>query len=326
MRLKTFMAPSLPEAMARVREALGPDAIILSNQPGENGTGVRVTAALETAIRDETDFGLALDGAQSFDAISEALDYHRAPAELFDRLIGSAATLPTSDAVQALAGALDAELGFAPLPPPDTARPIMLVGPPGAGKTATAAKLCARARLAGAEACVITMDTVKSGGLAQVTTFAEALGAHLVQAEDDAALAAAVDACPADHVVVVDTVGANPFDDGDIARLKRAATAAGTAVTLVLPAGGDAADCADAAAAFARAGARSLIATRLDTARRLGGLLSAAHAGKLALTAASDSPHIANPLLTLDRMALARLLLPSDPGADQDAPPMEAQS
>ena len=79
---------------------------------------------------------------------------------------------------------------------------------------------------------------------------------------------------------------------------------------LVLPAGGDAAESAEAAAAFARAGARALIATRLDTARRLGGLLCAVQAGPMALLAAGASPRIADPLHPINPVSLARLLLP----------------
>ena len=37
MRLKSFTAKTLPEAMRQVREAFGPDAVILSSQPSESG-------------------------------------------------------------------------------------------------------------------------------------------------------------------------------------------------------------------------------------------------------------------------------------------------
>ena len=49
MRLKTFTAPSMPEAMRLVRDQLGPDAIIVSSQPADKGKGVIVTAAIEQA-------------------------------------------------------------------------------------------------------------------------------------------------------------------------------------------------------------------------------------------------------------------------------------
>jgi len=328
MRLRSFTANSLPEAMRRVRDVLGPEAIILSTQPAEDGHGVRVTAALEDspletlthvgATGDAT--GGATGAAVSLDEISEALTYHRVPPALFDRLVGAAAALTAKNDALALGGALDGEFIFAAPPEAPTPRPFLLVGPPGAGKTATAAKLCARVRLAGGRASLITMDTVKSGGLAQVAAFAQALGVDLLQAPDSDALADAVAACPEDHFVVIDTVGANPFDAEDLDRLGLAAGAAGAEPVAVLPAGGDAADCAEAAAAFAEIGARRLVVTKIDAARRFGGLLSAAQAGGFALMAASASPHISDPLLPFNPVSLARLLLPAAADSIQRLP------
>ena len=65
---------------------------------------------------------------------------------------------------------------------------------------------------------------------------------------------------------------------------------------LVLPAGGDPAEAADLAEAFAGVGASRLLATRLDTARRLGAILAAADAAPLASATAVASPHVADGL------------------------------
>ena len=314
MRLKSYSAKSLPEAMRLVRDALGPDAVILSTQAGEDGSGVRVTAALEESPLEELHFENAPARAVDLDTISEALSYHRVPAGLFDRLVAIATTLEAQDNAMALAGALDAELAFGSLPAPLEPRPVMLVGPPGAGKSATGAKLCARARLAGRTCAIITMDSAKSGGLAQAEAFAGALEAELLQAEAPEALSDAVAACGEEHFVVIDTAGANPFDEADLQRLAQAGQAARAAPILVMPAGGDAAESAETATAFAGTGARAMIATRLDTSRRLGGLVSAMAASKLALLAASASPHIGDALRPITPVALARMFLPAARG------------
>ena len=47
MRLRTFIAASMAEAIEQVRRELGPDAIIVSDYANEAG-GVEVTAAIET--------------------------------------------------------------------------------------------------------------------------------------------------------------------------------------------------------------------------------------------------------------------------------------
>ena len=310
MRLRSFTGSSLPDAMRSVREVLGPDAVILSSQPSDDGKGVRVTAALEDSPLEDLSSAMSPAGV-SLEELGAALSYHRVPAAIYDRLLAAAATLPAENNALALGGALDSAFDFVPLPEGSTPRPLILIGPPGAGKTAMAAKLCARARLAGAEASLITMDTVKSGGLAQVTQFAEALGARLHQAPDVGTLAEAIERCPREHFVVVDTIGANPFDDDEIDRLELAAEAVGAEPIVILPAGGDIEDSAEVAAAFARTGARRLMVTKIDVTRRYGGLLSAAQTGCLAFLAASASPHISDGLLPFNPVSLARLLLPA---------------
>lgn len=310
MRLRSFTGKTLPDAMRRVREVLGPDAVILSTQPAETGTGVRLTAALEDNPLEDFDLADHGGGLSSIEDITEALAYHRFPPALLDRLIGAAATLPASDPVMSLAGALDSEFAFAPLPAEKPPRPLMMVGPHGAGKTATTAKLCAGARLKGRIPRLITMDTEKSGGLAQAAAFALALGVDLEQAPDSDALAARLSDGPREQLTVIDTAGANPFDEADMERLSGAATASGAGLVLVLPAGGDTMESAEMAVAFASLGADRMVGTRLDVARRLGSILSAAQAGNLAVMALSTSPTIGAALRPVNPVSLARLLLP----------------
>jgi flagellar biosynthesis protein FlhF len=78
---------------------------------------------------------------------------------------------------------------------------------------------------------------------------------------------------------------------------------------LVAPAGGDAAESADLAAAFAAIGVRRLIVTRTDTVRRLGGILASVETARLALSDAGVSPQIADGLVSLNAHRLAGLLL-----------------
>lgn len=317
MRLKTFTAETLPRAMAMVRETLGPDAVILSAQEGIDGENARVTAALENDPLDEFDFEEVIGSAEAIDEVTEILDYHRVPIGLVDRLIALAALSPSSDGIMGLATALDDTFRFIDLDSVLGQRPIMLVGMPGAGKTATSAKLCAQARLAERPASIITMDVGKAGGLAQVSTFAEALGAQLIEAADIAALAAATQSCPKEHFVVIDTVGANPFDDDDLDHLVQAAKATKAVPILVMAAGGDTLEAAETAIAFSEVGIEQLIATRCDVARRLGGILTAAQAGRLAFAAVTASPSIGDGVTSVNPVSLARLLCPAKATPDQ---------
>lgn len=308
MRLKSFTAASVPEALKLVRAQLGPDAVVLSSQQDQANGQVRVTAALEDAHTGRTPPGETLTRLRPIEDLSETLYFHRVPIDLADRLLGASGA---AGAPGSLSAALAEVLDFAD-PPGAAGRPTMLIGPPGAGKTATAAKLCALARLAGRRGRLITMDTVKAGGVAQIDTYAEALGVALDAASDDDGLlhlvGNAADA-GSDGPVLIDTIGCNPLDRDEHRRLAATAEAAGAGLVAVLPAGGDVLEMAEGAAALAEAGATGLIITKLDTTRRLGGVLSAALAGPLSLMAAGVAPGIGDGLVRLDPAALARFLL-----------------
>lgn len=312
MRLRSFTAANLPDAMELVRRQLGDDAVILSTQDlGERG--VRVTAGLDDDPEDQ--LGRNEEAALvAVEELSEVFDFHRIPPGLTDKLLTAASNLTAQGPQLMLAGALDAVLHFAPPPLPHGSGalrpPVLLVGPSGAGKTATAAKLCARARLANQPATLITMDTVSAGAREQAQAFAKALGVPLKEAPDAERLAAVLGDCPSDHLIVIDTVGANPYDAEDCKPLRLAARVARAEPLLVLPAGGDALESAEVAIAFQELGARGLLATRLDAARRLGGLLAAAHAAGLPLIGAGLGPSIGSGLANLNPVALARLLMP----------------
>lgn len=311
MRLKNFTARTLPEAMGLVRQQMGADAAILSIQPCGRGGGVRVTAALEGPTDDDheprTSHGHG-SHLEAIDVVCQALDHHAVPHRLAERLLAAAGTLPAEDGVAALAGALDAELTFAALPGISPTRPLMLVGPPGGGKSATAAKLCALARVGGYGATLVTMDVVKCGALEQASAYAKALSVRLVQAADPQVLPEAIRRCPADHFVVIDTVGINPFCNEEMAQLVGKADTIAADKFLVLPGGGDALDSAETAIAFAEAGARFLIASKVDVVRRLGGIVAAMHASGLALTALGISPAIGGGLCSVNPVSFARLL------------------
>lgn len=313
MRLKTYTAPTIAEAMDMIRRELGEDAIIVSTQKGAAGSGCRVTAALEAPV-DEPMFDEVGDElrepADVADTIRQALTYHGTPMPLAERLVRASLALDATDPVMACAGALDATFRFAPLPGQSPRRPIMLVGPPGAGKTVTVAKLAARAALARRGIEVLTTDTRRAGGVEQLAAFTRILQVELKTAGTPAELAAAVGASAADRTLFIDTAGTNPFSDTEIDFLDELVRASGALPVLVMAAGGDALEAADIADSFAAVGAERLLVTRLDMARRLGSILSAADAARLPFCDVSITPHIADGLSAINPVSLARLIMP----------------
>jgi len=312
MLLRTFSAGTAVEAMEQVRNVLGDEAIILSTQDDDGG-GVRVTAALEAAEDRNTSSPAPTLELETADRIAAVLDHHRVPRGLADRLLSASTNHATDKWQMAFAAALDHELSFLPLSGIGPERPVMLIGPSGAGKSVTAAKLCACARLAEARSLLITMDGGKAGGRAQAETFTKALDARLVCADTADAVGAVAAERDVDEIAIIDTVGCNPFDPFERETLSVAAEAAGATMVLVMPAGSDPAEAADMALAFAEIGASCLIPTRLDAARRFGGLISAAHVSGMSFLAAGVSRHIGGGLIAVNPVSLARLLSTLEP-------------
>ncbi|MCA3360062.1 MAG: GTPase [Roseomonas sp.] len=293
MRVKLFQAATMAEAMAQIRAELGADAIILEQHRTRHG--VEVTAALEP---DEPLLIQPLTAATPF-AAPGPLDFHNIPQELLQLL----ARTPLE---QSLAEALS----FAPLPS-GRERPLLLCGPPGVGKTLTIAKLTARLVLSGTPPLVITTDGQRAGAVEQLAAFTRVMGVTLAVAPTQAMLAKALTHRNPGQPVLIDTAGCNPFNADQARQLHQLVIQAGADMALVLPAGLDAAEAGDLARAFAALGARHLLPTRLDAARRLGSVLMAAKAGPLSLTEAGIGPEVADGLETLTPEGLASRLLSS---------------
>ncbi|CAA7623122.1 GTP-binding protein [Magnetospirillum sp. SS-4] len=313
MKLKSFTAPTMSEAMEMVRQELGDDAIIVSTQRAAGTKGVRITAALETAeadlaiaemIEEVTDSGAA-------DAVRGALAQHGVPQRLADRLVNVVRTAELSDPILACAAALEAGFSFAHLPEYGAPRPFMLVGPNGSGKSIATAKLAARSVLKQRQVGVITCDNIRAGAVEQLAAFTGILEIDLVRARGPDSLARAVDAMNGQFdLVVIDSPGLNPFKQSDMDYLQDLIEAANVEPILVLAAGGDAAEAAEIGEAFAAIGATRLFAARLDTTRRLGAILASADAGHMAFCDVSASPHVASGISPISAVSLARLIMP----------------
>ena len=290
MRLKLFRAATTAEAMARVRAELGADALILGTR--RVADGVELTAALEPSETQHAAPPLP-DPARV-----AALRFHGVPDALQDALCGG-----TLDA------ALARVLSFGSLPLAVDSAPLLLVGPPGAGKTLTAVRLATRLVMAGTKPLVVTADGRRAGATEQMAAFTRLLGISLVVASHPVTLARALARRQDGAPVLIDTQGADPFDPAQADALRALASATGATVALVLPAGLDPAESADLAGAFAAAGATLLVATRLDLSCRFGGLLAAAASARLAITEAGTGFDAADGLAPLTPAALAACLM-----------------
>lgn len=319
MRLKSFTAATMAEAMEMVRIELGDDAIIVSTQRAAGSKGVRITAALEPADADLAVAEMLEESHPSgaADAVRMALDGHGLPQRLLERLTNAARTAELTDPTLACAAALEAGFTFACLPEHTAPRPFLLVGPPGSGKSIATAKLAARSVLKQRQVGVITCDNLRAGATEQLAAFTRILEIDLVKARGPDSLRRAVEAATGlFDLMLIDSPGLNPFRQTDMDYLTELVEAADVEPILVIAAGGDPIESGEVAESFAAIGATRLFTTKLDTTRRLGGMLSAAEMGQLALCDVSASPHVASGLAPISAMSLARLLMPQAPAPE----------
>lgn len=329
MLMRTFVAPTLAEAMERLREELGPEAFVIATDEPEGGPA-RVVAAAATAAEATGD----PSASEATGSAPPAADRATTPlAELFARHgvpERVAALLRRGEiAGDTLAGnlrpVLAAQFDFAPLAPERSALPMLLAGPPGCGKSSTVAKIAALARGAGRSVRMLTTDTLRAAGGDQLLRYAKAIGCDAAVANSTAELAALMRESDEGVLQLIDTPGLDLVRREDRQALLDWCEAGETTPVLVLPAGHDAEESAETARAFAALGGTTMIATRLDAARRLGNLLAAAQAGSLAFAAAGISPRIGGGLITLDTDLLARFLLEDPRSVASGLAPAPAQ-
>ncbi len=244
------------------------------------------------------------------ETLVQAMAYHGIPTLLAERICRSALSVETDDITMALAASLDKHFNFSPRFSRKNV-PLMLIGPPGVGKTMTIAKMAASATLEGRKVHVVTTDKSRAGAVDQLKAFTDILKLQLWVADganDLAAILAKHELQDGSHILI-DTGGINCYETSEIENLAAQIVAGKAETVIVLPAGTDAAEMSDTAEKFAAIGAKRIIVTRLDTTRRYGGIFTAADKANLSFSYASVSPSVATGLHIINPVNLARLLL-----------------
>lgn len=324
MRLKSFYANTMTEAMQMVRDTLGEDAIIISTREEDEG-GVCLTAAIEPGM-DSPNFEINEDDGNSWlqyddedeeyavtEEITEAMLKHSVPEDVLDHIISCATVIGLEHPSVALVAAMEQLYSFTPMPDGPAAKPFIMVGPPGCGKTLACAKLAARGVMNDLKVAVITTDTARAGGIEQLEAFTKLLNIDLKKAKSPQKLRQLLEELDAEGFdqIIIDTQGVNPFSRDDIKQAAILMGAADMVGILVLPAGLDSEESGEIARSFAPLHISRLMPTRIDMARRLGGILTAATYGGMSFTDAGNTPKVADGFLELDPQSLARLLMPS---------------
>lgn len=325
MKMKLYSAATREEAIALAFADMGQDAIILSEWEAE--TGYEIRAGVERATqRVAPQFELKADPKPSpilqinryRDQLKDILAWHGAPDGFSDVVATSGARLvdAANDPSNGFSNALEGMIGYSPIAPA-LEKPIMLVGPPGAGKTSTAAKLVRRAAAANCEAIPVVADFDATAGAAQLSAYLQRSVRDVPSCLSPDELLSRFDQIRSEGTgLVVDTPPINPTDSEDLDRLRDLITLVDAEPVLVISAEGHPMDLEDNVKAFAELGIRRCIITKLDVVKRRGGVLFAVANARLNLSHLSLTPFIGGGLIPATSNRLARILLEDAPGAE----------
>jgi len=153
---------------------------------------------------------------------------------------------------------------------------IALVGPTGAGKTTTIAKLAAAFAEANSprDVALVTTDTVRVGGREQLHSYGRQLGIAVYEADSDLKLAQVLERLSDYKLVLIDTAGLGQRDKNLVGQLNWLRAAGQIHTLLVLPANSHFADLDEVVRRFSGAHPKGVVLTKVDETGRLGSPLS----------------------------------------------------
>jgi len=329
MRMKMFAAETFEAAKAMIFAEMGADAVILSERETERGVEVRaavdklgasgLVANEPLFLRDARGGAGHGRGVENplYSRVRDALLWHGAPQRFAERVAAEGAGRnqgQLSEPEEAIADGIARIVTCDPLPArPD--RDVILVGPPGHGRTATAAKLTRRAAVARAELMPVAADLDGTAGGDQLAAYLELEQNQIrVCLTTDDLFDTLRTLKSENRRFVVDLPAINPFDDGDLDSLQDLISVIRAEPVLVMSAEGHPDDQLEAAKSFARAGVKRAVLTKLDVVRRRGGAISALSSAGIAFSHLAVTPFIGGGLVPAAPARLAALLMEDSPG------------
>jgi flagellar biosynthesis protein FlhF len=172
---------------------------------------------------------------------------------------------------------------------------MAIVGPTGAGKTTTIAKLAARwcMRHGSQDLALVSTDGYRIGARDQLMTYARILGAPMHAANSGKELARVLDKLKSKKMILIDTAGMGPRDvrlTEQLAALQLGAARA--RVLLALPAQGEGHALDEIVQAFARVTPVACILTKVDEAASLGAVISTTLRHRLKIAYVCDGQRV----------------------------------
>lgn len=205
-------------------------------------------------------------------------------------------------------GLISRKLPIAPVDPLEEGGVIALVGPTGAGKTTTIAKLASRfaEKHAPRDVALVTTDTTRIGAREQLYGYGRQLGIAVHEANSGTDLDQLLERLKDYKLVLIDTAGLGPRDRALAAQLQWLRAARQVRTLLVLPANTSFGDMDEVVRRFGAANLQGLVLSKLDETGRFGNALSVAVDHALPITWVTDGQDVPE---DLHRASAANLVL-----------------
>ncbi len=196
---------------------------------------------------------------------------------------------------------------------PGRVRRVAMVGPTGAGKTTTIAKLAAHFRLRERrQLAILTLDTRRLAAVEQLRRYADLIRVPIAAADSADAARAACARDGAADLLLIDTPGIGARDGDTLTALKATLSALEIDEThLVLPASMTAAAQERTAALLQPLGVTQLVLTRLDDAVGFGVVLEVVKRLGWRLSYVSNGQSVPGDLIQACSRRMAELILPT---------------
>ena len=195
-------------------------------------------------------------------------------------------------------GLLSKKLPVTEIDPLEAGGVIALVGPTGAGKTTTIAKLaaCFAQRHNARDVALVTTDTVRVGGREQLHGYGRQLGIAVHEADSAQSLALVLERLRDYKLVLIDTAGLGQRDRNLVGQLNWLRASGQVQTLLCLPANSHFSDLDEVVRRFSTVQPQGVVLTKLDETGRLGSALSVVVDHQLPMAWVTDGQRVPDDL------------------------------